>query len=90
MTNKAQDYYDNFLKEAIKSKKQLETFFKDKDVRKKFTESEITKMKNLWEGTPFEPVVEATLDASLEVMEKSEDILEKLTEYKFNDNNDSE
>ena len=87
MTNKAQDYYESFLKDAIKSKEQLDLFFKDRDVRKKFTKSEVNKLKKLWAGTPVEKVTDAVLDTVVETIDTSEDLAEKVfnnTPFSYN------
>jgi len=87
MTNKAQAYYDSFLKDAIKSKEQLDSFFKDRDVRKKFTKAEVSKLKKLWAGTPVQSVADVVMDAAVEVTEVSEDIAEEVfknTPFNYN------
>jgi len=76
MADKLQDYYDNFLKQAIKSKEQLDSFMKQDDIRKKFTANEIKKLKDFWAGTPIETVVNTTIDHVEEVVQKQVEVVE--------------
>ena len=88
MSDKLQYYYENFLKQAIKSKEHLNSFMNQNDVRKKFTSNEINKLKSLWNNTPVEPIVveeevelviEEMIQEDLEAMNKDE-----LDEYSIN------
>jgi len=70
MVDKINEYYNEFLKIAIKSKEQLDMFLKQDEIRKKFNQSEIDKLKKLWKGTPLEKTVETVLDTTVELVEK--------------------
>jgi len=69
MSDKLKDYYNDFLKKAIKSPEQLNSFMKKDDIRKKFTSNEIKKLKSLWSNTPVEAIVELTLSQVEEIID---------------------
>jgi len=88
MSDKLQHYYENFLKQAIKSQEHLNSFMGQADILKKFTSNEISKLKSLWSNTPIEPrvveeevelVIEEMIQEDLEAMNKDE-----LDEYSIN------
>lgn len=78
MNDNLLNYFENFLSKTIKTEAQLFTFMEEKDIKKKFSDSERTLLAELWlaENSEGEFVFEASkyLDADYEEeMEAKED-----------------
>jgi len=85
MSDKVKNYYESFLKTAIKSKEQLDNFIKTDDVKKKFSSKEIGSLVDLWSG---KNIVEAVEEVVEEVYKDASDLLDPFTkkDYKFKNN----
>jgi hypothetical protein len=63
MPDKIQEYFDSFVKSAIKSKEHLESFLDSVDMKRKFKTEELEKLKSLWGGTSVQKTADKTIDS---------------------------
>ena len=53
MSEKMKNYYESFLKKAIKSKGQLDSFINSSDIKNKFSSEELAELSDMWIGKPL-------------------------------------
>ena len=53
MSDKMKNYYEAFVKSAIKSKEQLNNFVTSYDMQKKFSTAELAELSDMWIGKPL-------------------------------------